>query len=159
MDTTASEAGCPSLTPPSGGDTTGSMPESLCQQIPIHGDAIPPEMESIPTLPSTPALHTEEVQDPGSVYTDPQRVSNPPPDIQAVTGNCNLQEHPPPSYASVVPVQPFLLPVPMQYPPQQPLSAYPTNYCQQSIHPPQQPIGVLYVQMPSAPCQVGYEMR
>jgi len=42
MDTTASQGGFLSLIPPKEDDTVGSTPESLCQQTPIHGDAITP---------------------------------------------------------------------------------------------------------------------
>ena len=176
MDTTASQGGFLSLIPPKGDDTVGSTPESLCQQTPIHGDAITPEMELIPPpLPSAPALQTGEVQEPGPMYigpivnpqteSSPQAVSHPPSGIQAMAGNYNPQEHPPPSYDSLVPVQPFQQPLPtqyhLQYPPyQQQQPTYLTiNYQpnQPLVHHPQlQHTGVAFV---AVPYQVGCQIR
>lgn len=154
MDTAAAEAGYPSLIPPKRDATIGS---TAVQQTPIHGDVITPE--SVPPIPSVPPLNAGAVPGLGPTYIGqsgpmvyPQAVSNPPHGMQAVAGNFNLQEEPPPSYDSLVPrVQPSQQPLPMQYPPyqqQQPLSTYPTSYHQPPVHFPPQPTGVVFVQMP-----------
>ena len=118
-------------------EATMDTAAAAVQQTPMHGDVITPE--SIPPIPSAPPLNAGA--DPaglGPAYIGhsgpmvyPQAVSNPPPGMQAVAGNFNLQEEPPPSYDSLVPgLQPS------QQPHSQ-CSTLPTNnnsHCQYILH-------------------------